>query len=315
MTNTRAAAILAGKKDTIFNRLWKQRSIQAFMIAWCLWNIAMRYVPMLGNVIAFENYLPNKGFLHSNWVGLKHFKSFFTNDTTLILIRNTIAMSFLSLFFGTIMSVAFALLLNEIYHQAFKRTIQSISYLPYFISMAVCANLFIMFLSRTGPLNEALRAIGIIREDIPFLEKEGLFWLIITIQSVWKDMGWNAIIYMAAITGIDYAIYEAAFVDGAGRFRRIWHITLPAILPTMAVLLTMGAGSLIMGGFEQQLLMFNPIVMDYAEVISTYVYKRGIGGAQYSFASAVGICQSIVSILVLILVNKASKKLTETSLW
>ena len=300
----------------LWQRLKKQKEMQLVMIPLALWAIAMFYLPILGNVIAFQNYNIKSGFLHSKWVGLKHFVSFFNNVFTLQLIRNTLAMSILGLVFGTLASVAFAILLNELYARTFKKVIQTISYLPYFVSMAVAANLFIQLLSRTGPINQLLISTGLTTQDgFPFLEQENLFWIVITAQSVWKNVGWNAIIYLAAITGISEDIYEAAYVDGAGRFKRIWYITLPCILPTVAVLLIMNSGYIMMGGFEQQLLMFNPMVMDYAEVINTYVYKRGIGAGEYSFATAVGMFQSVVSILILFVVNKASKKYTGVGLW
>jgi len=285
------------------------------MLPLTIWMILIFYIPILGNVIAFQDYSIPKGFINSKWVGLKHFKSFFSSDLAMTLIRNTLAMSILSLIFGTIASVAFAILLNEIYQANFKRFVQTVSYLPYFISMAVCANMFINLLSRTGPLNNILISLGLLKEGIPFLESEGLYWIVLTIQNIWKSIGWNAILYLAAIAGISYETYEAAFVDGAGRLRLMWNITLPAIVPTIAILLVMNSGSVIMGNFEQQYLMFNPMVMDVAEVISTYVYKRGMGAMQFSFATAVGIFQSVVSFILLILVNKASKKLTDVSLW
>ena len=285
------------------------------MLPLTIWMILIFYIPILGNVIAFQDYSIPKGFINSKWVGLKHFKSFFSSDLAMTLIRNTLAMSILSLIFGTIASVAFAILLNEIYQANFKRFVQTVSYLPYFISMAVCANMFINLLSRTGPLNNILISLGLLKEGIPFLESEGLYWIVLTIQNIWKSIGWNAILYLAAIAGISYETYEAAFVDGAGRLRLMWNIPLPAIVPTIAILLVMNSGSVIMGNFEQQYLMFNPMVMDVAEVISTYVYKRGMGAMQFSFATAVGIFQSVVSFILLILVNKASKKLTDVSLW
>ncbi len=300
-------------------RLWwefkRQKNLQIVMVPVALWTIAIFYLPMLGNVIAFQDYEVYTGFTHSPWVGLKHFAAFFTNRFTMILIRNTLAMSLLSLVFGTLAAIVFALLLNEIRSLAFKRVVQTISYLPYFVSMAVCANLFVQLLSRIGALNDLLASAGILSEPFPFLEKPGLFWGILTVQGVWKNVGWNAIIYLAAISGIPEEIYEAAYIDGAGRARRMWSITLPSILPTIAVLLIMNSGYLVMGGFEQQLLMLNPMVLDVGEVLQTYVYKRGISGAQYSFAAAVGLFQSAVSILIILLVNRASKRLADIALW
>jgi putative aldouronate transport system permease protein len=301
------------------SRLWwefkRQKNLQVVMVPVVLWAIAIFYLPMLGNVIAFQDYEVYTGFTRSPWVGFKHFIAFFTNRFTPLLIRNTLAMSLLSLVFGTIAAIAFALLLNEIRRIGFKRVIQTISYLPYFVSMAVCANLFVQLLGRIGALNDMLMGAGMLREPFPFLEKPGLFWGILTLQGIWKNVGWNAIIYLAAISSIPDEIFEAAYIDGAGRARRMWSITLPSILPTIAVLLIMNSGYLIMGGFEQQLLMLNPLVLDVGEVLQTYVYKRGISGAQYSFAAAVGLFQSAVSILIILLVNRTSKRLADIALW
>jgi putative aldouronate transport system permease protein len=296
----------------------KQWRIHVVLIPVSIWAICIFYAPALGNIIAFENYKISPGFLgffKSQFVGLKHFRDFFTNMMTLELFRNTLAMSVMGLAFGTLAAIVFALMLNEIRNMAFKRVTQTISYLPYFISMAICANLFIQLLAPSGPINSVLVSAGILKKPYAYLQEPGLFWWIITIQGIWKSVGWSAIIYIAAIASIDQEIYEAAYVDGAGRFKRIWYITLPSLMPTVAILLILNSGYLIMGGFEQQLLMYNPIVMDYAEVLQTYVYKRGIGHQQYSFAAAVNLFQSVISVTIILAVNRIFSKATETSIW
>ena len=300
---------------SLWTRIKKQKVLHLIMVPTALWFVAMYYVPMLGNIIAFQDYSIRKGFLASTWVGFEHFISFFSNPFTVNLIRNTLAMSSMALVFGTLAAVIFALLLNEVGSQPLKRVVQSISYLPYFVSMAVVANLFLSILSRTGALNELLVSVGLVKEAFPFLERPKLYWIILTIQHIWKNVGWNAIIYLAAISAIPAELYEAAYVDGAGRFRRLFHITFPGIIPTIAVLLIMNSGNLLRGGFEQQLFMFNPIVLDVGEVINTYVYKRGIGSALYSFATAVGLFQSIVSVVLVVLVNRVTKKIAGFGLW
>ena len=302
-------------KKTKWKLFLKQWRIHAFLIPVSIWALCICYGPVLGNVIAFQNYKIQKGFFGSQWVGLKHFEDFLTNTMTWQLFRNTLAMSVLGLVFGTIAALLFALLLNEIRSIIFKRVTQTISYLPYFISMAICANLFIQLLDPNGPVNGLLVSMGILEAPFPFLQQPHLFWGIIVVQGIWKSVGWSAIIYIAAIAAIDQEIYEAAYVDGAGRFKRVWFITLPCLLPTVAILLILNSGYVIMGGFEQQLLMFNPIVMDYAEVLQTYVYKRGIGHQQYSFAAAVNLFQSVISIAIILGVNKVFSKTTDTSIW
>lgn len=301
----------AGKMK-LFLKQWR---IQVVLIPIMIWAICIFYAPALGNIIAFQNYRLEKGFFSSAWVGFKHFADFFTNTMTWQLFRNTLAMSVMGLVFGTAAAIVFALMLNELRSVTFKRITQTISYLPYFISMAICANLFIQLLSPTGPVNSLLLSAGILKEPYSFLQQPGLFWWVITLQGIWKNVGWSAIIYIAAIAAIDQEIYEAAWVDGAGRFKRMWYITLPSLMPTVAILMILNSGYLIMGGFEQQLLMFNPIVMDYAEVLQTYVYKRGIGHQQYSFAAAVNLFQSVISVTIIIIVNKIFTRTTDTSIW
>lgn len=275
----------------------------------------MFYLPMLGNVIAFQDYAIHKGFVHSPWVGLKHFEDFFSNPFTVNLIRNTLAMSVMALLFGTTAAVSFAVLLNELRLLWIKRTVQTISYLPYFVSMAVAANIFIDLLSPGGPLNTMFHRLGLAGEPVYFLGKESWYWVILTMQTIWKNVGWNAIIYIAAIAGISPELFEAAQLDGANRWKKIRHVTIPCIMPTVVVLLIMNSGQLIMGGFEQQLLMYNPQIMDVGEVIQTYVYKRGLQGGEYSFATAVGMFQSLVSILIVVFMNRLAKKHTGMSLW
>lgn len=293
----------------------KQYRLQLIMIPMTIWAILIFYVPIAGNVIAFQDYSIGKGFLHSPWVGLKHFEEFLTNRYTLQLIRNTLAMSVMALVFGTIAAIALALMINELKNKMFQKSVQTISYIPHFLSMGICANIFIQILGRRGIINDFLQNIHVIDSAFPFLEKEHLFWIIMTIQLIWKEVGWNAIIYLAAITGISGEIYEAAEVDGASRLQRILHVTLPGIAPTIIILLIMDLGKIFNGGFEQQLLMFNANVMDYAEVINTYVYKRGMGAAEFSYATAVGVFQSVISVALLIAVNKLAKKYSEVSLW
>lgn len=303
------------RKKSISKRFKQQYRLHLIMIPLSIWAIVICYIPILGNIIAFQDYSIGRGVLGSKWVGLKHFKDFLTNPYTLQLLRNTAAMSVMGLVFGTLAAVTLAIIINELRSKFFQRAVQTISYIPYFISMAVCANIFLELLGRRGMVNTFLQNTGLLSAPFAFLEKENLFWIIMTVQLIWKNVGWNAIIYIAAIVGISDEIYEAAMMDGAGRLARIWHITIPSILPTMIILLIMDSAKILTGGMEQQLLMFNPSVMDYAEVINTYVYKRGMGGAEYSFATAVSMFQSVISIVLLFIVNKIAKKTTEVALW
>ena len=299
-------------KVAVFLKQWR---IQLMVLPLSIWCIAIFYVPILGNIIAFQDYKIHKGFLGSKFVGLKHFVNFFTDSDFVQLLRNTMVIGIMQLAFGTILAVIFAILLNEIKALSFKRTIQTVSYLPYFVSWAVVANLFVTLLSDTGPINGILVSTGILDEPFLFLSRPELYWITVTLQNVWKNIGWNAIIYIAAIISIPNEMYEAAYVDGATRLQRILYITLPSIMPTIAVLLIMNSGQLMQAEFEQQFLMFNSSVMNVAEIIPTYVYKRGLAGGQFSFATAVGMFQSVVSITLLVIVNKISRKSAGISLW
>jgi putative aldouronate transport system permease protein len=302
-------------KPRLVGRVLKQWRLQVMVLPLTLWCIAIFYVPYFGNIIAFQDYRIHRGFLGSPFVGFKHFRAFFSDWNFTLLLRNTMVLGLLQLFFGTIAAVLFAVLLNELRSFLFKRAVQTISYLPYFVSWAVVANLFISMLADPGPVNDLLVRMNLIDEPMLFLSKPELHWTIVTVQNIWKNMGWNAIIYLAAITSIPPDLFEAAYVDGADRFRRIWHITLPSIVPTIAVLLIMNSGQLMQAQFEQQFLMFNSSVMEVAEIIPTYVYKRGLAGGQYSFATAVGTFQSVVSVSILLVVNRFCRKVAGISLW
>ena len=293
----------------------RQYRLQIIMIIMTVWALLICYIPIMGNVIAFQDYSIGKGFLHSPWVGLRHFKSFFTNRYTLQLIRNTLAMSVMSLIFGTIFAISLALIINEIRSGLLKKTVQTISYLPHFLSMGICANLFIQILGRRGLINGFLQEIHLLDRPFPFLETEQLFWIIMTILIVWKEVGWNAIIYLAALTGIGSELYEAARIDGAGRWAQLFHITLPGLTPTIVLLFLMKIGRVLDVGYETIVLMYNPSIYSTSDVIGTYVYRRGILNGEYSFASAVGFFQSIIGLLLVLLANRIARKTSETSLW
>jgi putative aldouronate transport system permease protein len=216
-------------------------------------------------------------------------------------------MSLLNLVFGTIFAIAFALFLNEIKISSFKRTVQTISYLPYFVSWVIVASIFTKLLALSGPINEVLTHLKIVKEPISFFGKKEYFWWIHTGIWLWKNTGWNAIIYLAAISGINPEIYEAAKIDGAGRFRQMWHVTLPGMLPTIVVILIMNIGWLINIGFESQFLLNNYLVIENAEVLDLYVINYGIRLSRYSYGTAIGIFKSVVSIFLVILANRLAK--------
>jgi putative aldouronate transport system permease protein len=271
--------------------------------------IIFRYVPIWGWLMAFQNYWPGKGILQQTWVGLENFKLLFDDPVFYQVLRNTLAMSIIKLAMGTISSIALALMLNEVRRMWFKKTVQTISYLPHFISWVVAANLVRDALSTDGGIiNKVLMDLRIIKEPIMFLGIPTLFWWIIGASHVWKEVGWGAIIYLAAIAAIDPTLYESAMIDGAGRLKQMWYITLPSIRPTISVLLIMNMGWVLSSGFEQQYLLQNGRVIDYARVFTIYELDYGIKMMRYSFATAVGIFRSVVSLVLVFSANQLAKR-------
>lgn len=271
------------------------------------------YRPMYGLIIAFKDYRPALGFEGSKWVGLKHFKNFFTDVYFWRLLRNTITISGLNIIFGFPAPIILALLLNEIKNSAFKRTIQTITYMPYFISLVVVCSLVRTYCQADGIFSQMLQAFG--RKPQNLLMNSKYFYPIYVISDIWKNIGWNSIIYLAALTNIDQEQYEAARIDGAGRFKQMIHITLPGLLPTITVLFILRMGGLLNVGYEKILLLYSPATYEVADVISTYVYRKGILNASYSYSTAVGLFNSLVNIFFLVVSNTISKKVTESSLY
>ncbi len=295
---------------------WKQRYLYLMSLPFVVWLIVFCYVPIWGWIMAFQNYKPGRPLFEQKWVGLDNFLKLFTDERFYLTMRNTLAMSIMGLIGGFIFPILFAILINEIRNQFFKRTVQTISYLPHFVSWVVAAGLITQILSIDGGIvNEFLVRLHIIDEPIQFFTKGGLFWIIVTLADLWKETGWNAIIYLAAIVGIDQELYQAAYVDGAGRMRRIWHITLPGIRPTVIIVFILSIGNLIRIGFEKQFLLGNALIMDYSEVLELYVLNYGIKLSRYSYGTAIGVFSSVVSVVLLFAANKIFKKITSESVY
>lgn len=271
------------------------------------------YIPMYGVLMAFENYRPQLGVLGSEWVGLYHFKDFFTSPHSLNVLRNTVVISVYSLLVGFPFPIILALLLNEVRCQAYKRTVQTISYMPYFISNVVICGMLKSFLAYDGLFNQIGAVFGMAPKS--FLSDPALFPSVIVFSDLWQSIGWNSIIYMAALAGIDPDLYEAAHIDGCGRLRQIWHITLPGIVPTMVTLLILSIGGLLSANSDKILLLYSPLTYETGDVIGTFVYRRGIKGGDFSYSTAVSLFQTVINFLLLIFANWFSNKTTETSLW
>mgnify|MGYP002403240574 CR=1 FL=1 len=276
--------------------------------------ILFKYVPMWGVLIAFQDYSPFQGMLNSSWVGLKHFERLFSNPDFFLLLRNTLAINALNLVFFFPLPIILSLLLNEVRHVVFKRTIQSIVYLPHFLSWVIIAGLSFLLLSQgEGVINKMLVHFGY--DKIDFLTNPDLFWILLTIQSIWKEAGWGTVIFLAAIASVDPQLYEASKMDGAGRLRQAWHVTLPAIRSVIVVLLILRIGHAMDVGFEQVFLMMNAPVSEVAEVFDTYVYRLGIRQGQFSFTTAVGLFKSVVGFILVIVSNHLAKRFGEEGVY
>ncbi|WP_408638393.1 ABC transporter permease [Paenibacillus baimaensis] len=280
-----------------------------------IYYLIFRYVPVvMAVVISMMDYNIYKGILASEWAGLKHFIDFFNSVYFGRLLRNTLMINLLNLVFVFPAPIIFALLLNEVRNSFIKRTVQTISYLPHFVSTVIVASMAVTFLSPSvGLVNNILVQFGMERTN--FLLDPNYFWGIYTFMDLWKTLGWSAILYFATLTGINTELYEAARVDGANRWHQTWNITLPGIAPTIIILFLLKIGHMLEIGYELIVLLYNPNTYLTADVIGTYVYRRGILDANYSFASAVGLFQSIMGLVLIVIANKLARKYSETSLW
>ncbi len=291
----------------------KEPQIWIISILMLSWLALFAYYPMYGLIIAFKNYQPGDSMFNSAWVGFKHFKDFFTTPDFPMIMRNTLAISGLNILFGFPAPIILAILLNELRSNKFKKIVQTVSYIPHFISWVVTASLLFTILSVSGSLNTLLLKLGIIDDAVNFLSRGEYFWTILVSANIWKGIGWSSIIYLSAMAGIDEELYQAGAVDGLSRFGMVWHITLPSIAVTIVLLWILGIGGILSAGFEQQLLLGNSQTRDYYEVIDTYVYKYGIQQGRYSFGTAVGLMRSILSVILVFGVNRIAKKTMDIS--
>lgn len=274
--------------------------------------ILFSYKPLYGALIAFQDYKPAKGF-GQTWVGLKHFKAFLTNPYFGRLLKNTLGISFLNLLIGFPMPIVLALLFNEISGKKFKTIAQSFLNLPHFISLVAICGMIRQFCMSDGIINQIIVFFG--GKATPLLQRPELYKVIYVITDLWKEMGWSSIIFVAAISGIDKALYEAAVVDGAGKWKQMIHVTLPGIMPTIVVMLILQVGKLMSLGHEKTLLLYNESIYETADIISSYVYRAGLLEQKWSYSTAVGLFSSAINLVLVIATNKISKKLSDTSLW
>jgi putative aldouronate transport system permease protein len=294
----------------VLRRDWQLYSLAILPL---LFFVIFRYLPMIGNVIAFRRYQPGGNMFGEYWVGLRYFKLFLNDPTFWQVFTNTLVIGGLTLLFCFPMPIVLALLLNEVRTRSVKRFVQTISYLPHFLSIVVVAGIVTQTLSVDGVVNQGLQAVG--RDAVPFLQQPGWFRTIYVSSEMWQTVGWGTILYLAALTTIDEQLYEQSRVDGANRWHQTWHVTLPGIRPTMVTLLILNIGTFMAVGFEKILLLYNPLTYPTADVISTYVYRVGVVSGSFSYGAAIGLFESVIGLVLVFSANSISRRVVGTSLW
>ena len=305
------------RRKITWKEIKKQKELVLLSIPFVAYVLVFCYAPLIGWVMAFQKYKPVKGLFKSEFIGLDKFKFLFVDNPDFIrVIRNTLAMGVINLVLSTVFAIGFALILNEVVHKRPKKFVQTVSYLPHFLSMIiVCGILKDVLSPENGIINDILVALKIIDKPINYFTIKPLFWWIVGFANVWKETGWNSIIYLAAITSINPDLYEAASIDGAGRLKKMWNITLPSIKPTIFILLLINVGNVLNAGFEIQYLLTNGLVQEVSQTIDIYVLKYGISQADFSLGTAAGIFKSVVSIVLIFLANSAAKSAGEERLF
>jgi len=292
-------------------RHWR---LYTFVVLPVIFLLVFRYVPMIGNVIAFRRYRPGGSMFGDEWVGLYYFQMFIGSKPFWDVFWNTVVLGGLTLAICFPLPIILALMLNELRSRLFKRVVQTVTYLPHFMSIVIVAGMVFQLTAINGTINQIIEGFG--GEAIPFMQRADWFRTIYLTSEVWQTVGWGTILYLAALTTIDDQLYEASRIDGANRWQQTWHITLPGIRPTMMVLLILNIGSFMAVGFEKVLLLYNPLTYDTADVLSTYLYRVGIGeGGNYSFAAAIGLFEALIGVALVITANQISKRAVGASLW
>lgn len=304
-------------KKEFASGLWKDlkkyRVIYLMTIPLLVYYILFRYVPMYGTVIAFQDYRLTRGISGSKWIGLENFERFFNSFYFGRLLRNTLYLSVQSILFSFPAAIILALLFNELRVPKFQKLVQTVSYLPHFVSVIVICSILRSFTATNGVFNDIRSIFGMSRENL--LLRPDLFRPIYLLQGIWQSVGWNSIIYLAALAGVDVQLYEAARLDGANRFQQMLHVTIPGILPTIITMLILRIGRVMNVGYETVMLLYNEVIYETADIISTYVYRTGLEKGEYDFSTAVDLFNSVINCILLVSVNAISRNLNETSLW
>lgn len=293
---------------------WKRnRSLYVLVIPVILFYLLFHYKPMYGAIIAFQDYNPRLGISGSEWVGFDQFTRFFTSPYFGRLVKNTLLLSFYGIIFGFPAPIILALLLNELRAKKFKKTVQTITYLPHFISLVVVTGIIKDFTQSTGLINDIIVWFGGARSSL--IQNPELYRTIYVLSDIWQGIGWGSIIYLSALSGIDQQLYEASSIDGAGRWKQLIHVTLPGIAPTIVIMLIMRMGQILGTGYEKTILLYNEATYETADVIASYIYRVGILERNWSYSTAIGLFNSVINLALLIITNKISKRVSETSLW
>ncbi|MGX7418032.1 ABC transporter permease [Carnobacterium gallinarum] len=304
-----------GVKYVFWKKLKKQSFYQAMVLPSVIFMIIFNFVPMYGIIIAFKDYSVLDTIGNAPWVGLDYFKEFFSDPKFWLVVKNTFGISFFKLIIGFPLAILLAVLVNELFNAKFKKMVQTVSYLPHFLSWVILGGMFISWLSDSGLVNNLLMDASIIKEPIAFLTKPNYYWGIAVISDVWKEVGWNTILYIAAMTGINPALYEAAKMDGASKFQQIIKITIPSIRNIIALTLVLAVGGLLNSNLDQTLVLQNPVNYSASEVINSYVFKLGIQQGDFSYSTAVGLFTSVVSLVLVVASHYATKKISDTSVF
>jgi putative aldouronate transport system permease protein len=305
------------KQKTFLQRVkadWRRnKALYLLVLPVLLFYLIFHYKPMYGAIIAFKDYTPALGIADSPWVGFDNFTRFFTSPYFVRLIKNTILLSLYELIFGFPAPIILALLLNEVRNKKFKGIAQTITYLPHFISMVVVTGMITNFAMTSGLFNDIIVFFG--GERSPLLQNPDLYRTIYVASSIWQEVGWGSIIYLSALSGVDSQLYEAAAIDGAGKWQQLIHVTFPAIMPTIIIMLILKTGSMMSMGYEKTILLYNPSTFETADIISSYIYRVGLLEMNWSYSTAIGLFNSVINCVLLVFTNKLSKKYSETSLW
>ncbi|MCL6603381.1 MAG: ABC transporter permease subunit [Paenibacillus sp.] len=301
------------------HKLWRrfiaQRHLQTMALLGVVWMLIFNYIPMYSIIIAFKEFNIIKSISEAPWVGLTHFKEFLADDNFGNVMKNTLGISLIKLLIGFPLPIIFALFLNEVRSIRYKKAIQTISYLPHFLSWVVLGGILATWLADVGIINHILMALNLIDQPITYLAEPKYFWTIIISSDIWKELGWSAIIYLAAIAGVSPEMYEAATIDGAGRFQKMWYVTLPSIKPTISILFILAVSGVLNTNFDQILVLRNSLNDSTSNVIDYYVYQTGLLSGRYSYSAAIGLFKSVIALILLLIANQVSKKINDTSLF